>query len=137
MNDFILDASFGLRWCFEDESAVGTEAVLTLLQNHKCAAWVPDIFPFEMLNGLGKGIVRGRLGRNDALLLWREILALPIRTVPVSGNEALLDLALEHNLSIYDSCYLNLAIRLAFPLATADGKLQSAANLRGIKTIKP
>jgi hypothetical protein len=33
MKEFVLDASFALRGCFEDESTVQTESVLTLLQN--------------------------------------------------------------------------------------------------------
>ena len=137
MNDLVLDASFGLRWCFEDESTPGTEAVLTLLQNQKCAAWTPDIFGFEMLNGLGKGIARGRIDRNKALLLLREIHELPIRTVAIAPNEQLLALALQRNLSVYDASYLSLALTLSLPLATADGKLRNAAEVRGIEIIKP
>ena len=53
--DFILDASFALHWCFEDEATPASEAVLTQLQDQKDTASVPDIWALEILNGLGKG----------------------------------------------------------------------------------
>jgi hypothetical protein len=40
---FVLDASFALRWCFDDEATAETESVLTLLENQEATAWVPGI----------------------------------------------------------------------------------------------
>ncbi len=69
MKELVLDASFALRWCFEDETTTETESLLTMLQNQKASAWVPSIWQYEMLNGLGKGVTRERLSRNKAFLL--------------------------------------------------------------------
>lgn len=69
MREFILDASFALCWCFEDEATTETESLLTRLQDQEATAWVPGIWPHEMLNGLGKGITRGRVERQKAFLL--------------------------------------------------------------------
>lgn len=100
MNDeFVLDASFSLHWCFEDEATEHTEAVLTALQDQRAVAWVPAIWAHEILNGLGKGVTRGRVGRQKAFLFWREIRELPVRVVDTPIDERLLELALEHNLS--------------------------------------
>ena len=90
-----------------------------------------------MLNGLGKGVVRNRLSRNKASLLWQEIQALPIRVVEVPGNDSLLDLAITHNLAVYDASYLSLAQLRAIPLATVDGKLQAVTENNGIQVIRP
>jgi hypothetical protein len=38
-----------------------------------------------MLNGLGKGVARGRLSRDKAFLFWQEIQELPVRLVDVPG----------------------------------------------------
>ena len=40
-----------------------------------------------MLNGLGKGVTRGRLTRDKALLFWQEVQALPVRVADVAVNE--------------------------------------------------
>jgi predicted nucleic acid-binding protein len=100
--EFVLDASFTLHWCFEDEATPASDAVLTRLQNQTDSAWVPGIWPHELLNGLGKGITRKRVERQKAFSLWQEIRALPICVIEVPVDEALLYLALHHNLAVYD-----------------------------------
>lgn len=137
MSEFILDASFALRWCFEDEATAQTESTLTNLQDQEAVAWVPAIWRHEMLNGLGKGVTRSRLTRDKALLFWQEIQALPIRVVDIAVDETLLELALKHNLAVYDASYLSLAQARRLPLATVDVKLQQAAESVGIQIIRP
>ena len=83
-----------------------------------------------MLNGPGKGVTRGRLTRDKALLFWQEVQSLPVRVADVAVNETLLELALKHNLAVYDDCYLSLTQARRLPLATVDGKLQQASVLR-------
>lgn len=137
MREFILDASFALCWCFEDEATAQTESTLTTLQNQEAIAWVPPIWRYEMLNGLGKGVTRGRLNRDKAFLFWQEIQALPVRIADVAVNETLLELALKHNLAVYDASYLSLAQARKLPLATVDGKLQQAAESVGMQVLRP
>jgi predicted nucleic acid-binding protein len=115
VREFILDASFALCWCFEDEATAQTDSALTSLQNQEAIAWSPTIWRYEMLNGLGKGVVRVRLTRDKARLFWQEVQALPIRIIDVAVNETLLDLALNHDLAVYDACYLSLAQARARP----------------------
>jgi predicted nucleic acid-binding protein len=136
-DEFVLDASFSLHWCFEDEATDATDSLLTALQDQKAVAWAPGIWRLEVLNGLGKGVARGRSGRDKAFLFWREMRALPIRIVEVPPDEQLLELALEHNLAVYDASYLSLALARKLPLATVDGKLQQAAQLCGLGVIRP
>ena len=130
MSDFVLDASFALRWCFEDEATEGTESLLNMLQDQEGTAWVPEIWSQEVLNGLGKGVTRGRIPREKAVLFWQELRA---RIVGVPVDEKLLELAVQHNLAIYDANYLSLALTLKLPIATGDDKLQQAALREGIK----
>ena len=137
MTEFVLNASFALCWCFEDEATKETEAALTALQNQESVAWVPQIWRHEMLNGLGKGVARGRLERGKAFLFWQELHALPIRVVTVPVDERLLELELKHNLAVYDASYLSLVQARNLPLATVDGKLQEAAEGAGIQVIRP
>jgi len=92
VREFVLDASFALRWCFEDEATEGSESVLTLLQNQEGTAWAPGIWPHEMLNGLGKGVTRGRVEREKAFLFWQEMMELPVRVVEIPVDLKLLEL---------------------------------------------
>jgi predicted nucleic acid-binding protein len=137
VSEFVLDASFALRWCFEDEATAETEALLTALQNQEALAWVPGIWRYEILNGLGKGVVRERLSRSKAFLLWQELLALPIHTVEVPIDERLLELSIQHNLAVYDASYLSLTQSRQLPMATVDGKLQKTTESLGFRIIKP
>ena len=75
--------------------------------------------------------------RDKALLFWQEIQALPIRVVDIAVDETLLELALKHNLAVYDASYLSLAQARRLPLATVDGKLQQVAESVGIQIIRP
>jgi predicted nucleic acid-binding protein len=137
VREFVLDASFALRWCFEDEATAETEAVLTLLQNQQGTAFVPGIWRYEMLNGLGKGVTRGRLDRNKAFSLWREIQELPVRLVDVAVDEKLLEVALQHSLAVYDASYLSLVLARELPIATVDGKLQQTAQSLELAVMMP
>lgn len=135
--DFVLDASFTLHWCFEDEATPASDGVLTNLQNQADLAWVPSIWPLELLNALGKGVMRSRVDRHKAFSLWQEIRALPIHISDVPVDETLLDLSLKHNLAVYDASYLSLAASQSLPLATSDDKLAAAAQNAGIQLLRP
>lgn len=137
MKEFVLDASFALRWCFEDETTAYTESILKLLEDQEALAWVPDIWRYEILNALRKAIKRERLTQHRALLLWQEIQALPIRVIDVAVDEKLLEVALKYDLAVYDASYLLLADSRRIELATVDGKLLRAAAGIGIKVIRP
>ncbi len=137
MNELVLDASFALRWCFEDEATASTELLLTALQNQEKTAWAPSIWRYEMLNGLGKGVSRGRLARDKAFLFWKELQELPVNITEVPVDDKLLELALKHNLAVYDASYLSLAESRRLAIATVDGKLQQAAESIGLSVIRP
>ncbi|MDQ2712937.1 MAG: type II toxin-antitoxin system VapC family toxin [Acidobacteriota bacterium] len=66
---------------------------------------MPGSWPYELLNGLDKGVSRGRLKPKKAFLLWQEIRALPIHIINVPVNEKLLELALQHHVALYDASY--------------------------------
>lgn len=93
--------------------------------------------PHELLKALGKGVTRKRIDQQKALRLLREIWALPIRVLDIPVDEKLLDLALRHNLAIYDASYLSLALAQGMPIATGDAKLQAAARAVGVGILQP
>jgi predicted nucleic acid-binding protein len=137
VTQFVLDASFALHWCFEDEATSASDAILTQLETQQATAWVPAIWPHDVLNALGKGVTRGRVERQKAFLFWQEIRTLPIRVVDVAANQKLLELALQHDLAVYDASYLSLAIARGLSIATGDRKLRTASETVGLAIIAP
>jgi predicted nucleic acid-binding protein len=68
--------------------------------------------------------------------VWKRLL-LPIRQVAIGSIPQLLQLAVEQDLSIYDTCYFQAALVSGLQLATNDKKLRAAAESRGVTTIEP
>ncbi len=68
---------------------------------------------------------------------YPEIRTLPIHVVDVAANQKLLELALQHNLAVYDASYLSLAIARGLSIATGDRKLRTASESVGLAIIAP
>jgi len=63
---------------------------------------------------------------------------LPVRTVTLSKQDCfnrISSLARSHMLTVYDATYLDLAMRMALPLASLDTALRRAAGTLGIRLL--
>ncbi len=133
MRGFVLDASVTLAWAFREELNTYTRGVLKRLQQSQ--AWVPSLWPLEVANALLVAERRGRLNRGEMQRFLTFLQELPIAVEPLLRSRAfgdLIPLAREQGLSVYDATYLDLAMRLALPLATQDGALRAAASRVGV-----
>jgi predicted nucleic acid-binding protein len=82
------------------------------------------------MHGLIMAVRRSRIDRELVTRFVRALAALPIRIEPPHAPAAwdvVIQMAAEHQLTIYDAAYLELAQRTGLPLATLDGDLQKAA----------
>lgn len=140
MTRFVLDASVALSWCFPDEAGGYADKVLEWLAvshepSEPVVAMVPVMWSLEVGNALLVGERRGRLKEAQSMRVIGYLQALNI-IIDDAGQERTfgitLSLAREHNLSTYDAAYLELAMRLAVPLATQDKKLLVAAQNSGV-----
>jgi len=136
MARLVLDSSIALSWCLPDENA--TEQI-----QHQVAtsgAIAPAHWPLEIANALLMAERRQRIDagfRNAAL---RDLASLPIALDAETSARAwdeTLSLAETYRLTAYDAAYLELAQRLALPLATLDAELRVAAQALGIKAPLP
>jgi len=134
---FVLDASYALTRCFPDRATPGTDAALQRMESHTDTATVPWVWQVEVANALGKAVSRAKSPLPRALESWDELLLLPIRQVAVGNVPELLTLAVKHNLSVYDTCYLQLALISNLPMATNDEKLKRAAEASGLVVMVP
>ena len=137
MSLFVLDASYALTWCFPDRSTANTDAALQRMESHSDTARVPWVWQVEVANALGKAVSRAKIPLPRALEIWDELLLLPIRQVGIRSIPELMTLAVKHNLSVYDTCYLQLALISNLPIATNDEKLKRAAEASGLVAIVP
>ena len=82
---------------------------------------------------------RQRVSVEEFEEIMGSIRALPI-TVDPPSTATVLDLpalALKHQLTVYDTAYLELAIRCKLPIATRDNALKRAMTSCGIETVEP
>ena len=112
---FVLDASLAISWCFPDdptENTVYSREILELLET--ADAVVPEIWPFEIANGIYVSFCRRkRIGEDQVRKYVDLVSSLPIRVERRSWMEifSLESLARKHNLAAYDIAYLELAKR--------------------------
>ena len=126
--DFVVDNSVVMAWCFKDETSQYADFVLEKLYEVK--TFVPSIWPLEVVNVLLVAERRNRLSQTDSIRFLTLLSQLPIvvEYVPsVIMMKELLLLARANNLSSYDASYLDLAMRKGFPLATLDDNLIRSA----------
>ena len=128
---FVLDNSVACGWFLENQATPYSDAIIGRLRDER--AVVPALWELEFGNVLRTACLRQRMTAEAAQRVVAQIVSLPIdvdrQAVPVSE---ILGLALRFGLSSYDAAYLELALRLQLPLATADGPLRDAALASGV-----
>lgn len=133
---FVLDASVALAWLLPDES---TAAARTLLDRSVGeGAVAPSIWPIELASALLTAQRRKRISPQNRRMLLERLAALPVAcdAPPTFATlQTLADLANEHGISVYDACYLGLALDQGLSLATFDGALRAAASRAGVATL--
>ena len=134
----VVDSSVALAWIYDDAATPATVGVLeTVCRN---GAWVPSIWHLEVANVLEMSVRRGRItgAFRDAALA--DLALLPIQADLETQERAWSDtarLAASHRLTLYDAAYLELAKRLAAPIATLDRDLAGAAEAEGVLLVIP
>jgi predicted nucleic acid-binding protein len=129
----VIDASLTMTWYFEDEATPAAEEVLDAVAEQ--GAVVPPLWRLEVANAFQSGIKRRRI---DAAYRDASLADLERLPIAIDGDTdahiwtATLRLADRYALTIYDACYLELALRLNLPLATLDQELRVAAAALGL-----
>ncbi|HEY1895417.1 MAG TPA: type II toxin-antitoxin system VapC family toxin [Terracidiphilus sp.] len=124
---FVLDASVTLTWAFPDEWHKTAQRAKSVLESPNGAALVPSLWWFEVRNILVVNERRGRIRPEGTTYFLQQLSEMNIETVPITDEAALLELARQKKLSVYDSAYLAIAMENNIPLSTLDEKLISAA----------
>jgi predicted nucleic acid-binding protein len=130
----VLDASVALAAVLPDEADASVASAIMARVTDE-AAVVPALWHIEVGNALLVQERRGRLMPGVAKRIIQHLRRMPITTdaeTPLHAWDASFVLAAELGLTLYDACYLELAIRAVLPLASFDAALRRAAVSRGV-----
>lgn len=132
---FVLDASVVLAWLLPDERSDAARRIIVRAAHER--PYAPSLLMLEVGNALLQAERRSRLPRVTRLELLDAFTSLPIALEPVSA-EAMLraaEVAAAHSLTIYDACYLELAVLRRCALASFDAALLAAARSEGVAVL--
>ena len=131
MKKYILDASVGAKWFFQEDLDEKARSFDRLLRTKEIAILVPEIFYPEIANTCWKRVRRGILSHADAWDAFDRLMTLPLESHSVRElSEGALDNALEYSISVYDALYLTLAEIYFASFVTADEGLLKACRGR-------
>jgi predicted nucleic acid-binding protein len=132
----VVDSSAALAWVLPGEATAATDALLATIGD--TGAVVPGLWPLEVANVLWSSERRGRITLAERMQSLGILAELPIqiddRTAALAFGPTSA-LAAGRDLTIYDACYLELALRLGLPLASLDKRLCQAARAAGVALI--
>lgn len=131
---FVADASVAIAWVHPTQATPETDAMLDRLAAGDSLV-VPALWPLEVANALTVLRRRRKLTPDEARTAIEIIRDLPV----VIDHEAaaiaftrLAELASEHELTVYDATYIELATRRQLPLASNDTRMKLAAVRSGV-----
>ena len=79
---------------------------------------------------------RGRISPQQVLATLADTVALAIEIDENHNEASILSLTRQHELSVYDAAYLEVALRRNLPLATLDRRLREAAETMGVAVVR-
>ncbi len=132
--NWVMDCSIAAALGLPDELSSKAERFLEALMAEG-EAWVPPLWWYEISNVLVTAKQRKRLTQARVLNLADLYASLPIRTDAAPSSSvagAIVQLAIDCEISSYDAAYLELACRLGAGLATLDEDLERAARKSGV-----
>lgn len=128
---FVIDNSVVCGWLLAAQATEYSQAIADRLLGETAIA--PALLPLEYSNVLRSACRKGKLTAAVAQQALADLAQLPIRIDSQPINPAnLLALALRFDLTTYDACYLDLALREQIPIATQDAALAEAAIRAGV-----
>lgn len=129
MTLIVLDASVAVAWALPSQSTRAADDLARRRAELRLAA--PGIFWLEVRNALLAFERRGRInsGVVDAEL---AVFDASVAAIDDGAPEDIFALARAERISVYDACYLELALRVGAELASRDAALLAAGARRGV-----
>lgn len=123
-----MDASDALALVLAEDEGDDVAALLQSIMEQNGQFYVPELFWYEVCNGLLSAERQGRIDSDATKAAIAELGRLPIVCHPCGGEPFLTmvsELARKHGLTYYDAVYLELALRHQARLKSYDRHLVS------------
>ena len=134
MKALVIDGSTAIGFLMQDEQDADALKSLAIIESGT-PTYVPAYWCVEVANGLVMAERRKRASQADITEALNLVAALPVieddETARRVGSDTTA-LARQYGLTIYDACYLELAMRRGAALATSDHALAKAAKAAGV-----
>ena len=134
---FVVDASVGFAWVYEDQATPETDRLLNELAAGAVAV-VPAMWFLEVANVLLTAQRRHRLTPAQRRTALEKLGAMQFAVDDEGSRSAFgktSDLAEKYGLTVYDAHYLEVALRRKLPLGSRDDALRHAARRCGVKVL--
>ncbi len=122
INNIVIDASVIVKWFIDENDSDKAEIIKELFINEKINIVVPSLLYYEVLNALKYS----KLFRLDELNLVGESIenyGFDFIVIKDEIREKMVEIAINHDISIYDASYIALAEKFNTHLITADEKI--------------
>lgn len=120
MIQYVIDSSVLLKWFVDEEDS----EIARHLQEDQYDLSAPDLLLPESGNILWKKVQRAELTLAEARLVMKGIEKQPINIFPSElVIESALEIAVDSGRTVYDACYIALAMLNACQVVTADQRL--------------
>lgn len=119
----VIDASFILAFLLKDEYSKKVDDIFLSFRKDAIGLISTDLIDFELCNGLLEAKKQKRISKKETEILIEKFENLHIEKRRVD-NQRVLDVAVNHGLTFYDSSYLALARELHLPLLSLDKHLK-------------
>ncbi len=132
---FVADASVAIAWVHPAQATNQTASMLDAIADGATLE-VPALWSLEVANALIVLVRRRRLVEDERLAALGWLRGLRVRVdheMSAVAFSRLSELAVTHQLSVYDAAYLELAVRRKLLLGCKDGPLRAAATQAGVR----
>lgn len=127
MNHYIIDASVVIQRFIQQEYTSQVRILFNrLLEGDRF--YIPEFGLLECTNVIWKQVRFYGLSKEQAQLLIQDLQSIPFHIISTRDLlSSALNIGLTHQLAIYDSLYIALALQLNYPLITLDNRQLDAA----------
>ena len=137
MTAFVMDASVTAAWLLPDQASEHTRRLYAAIRRDEVEPQAPNAWQWECASILANGVRSGRIPSSAVEGLWSVLDAIRHRVelhdLAPAQHKAVLAVAIDAGVSLYDAGYLWLARSLDLPLATFDEQLIQAAPQAGVR----
>ncbi|MEB3278259.1 MAG: type II toxin-antitoxin system VapC family toxin [Lyngbya sp.] len=135
MNHYIIDASIVIQRFIQQKYTPQVRILFNrLLEGDQF--YIPEFCLLECTNVIWKQVRFYGLPESQAQLLIQDLQSIPFNITSVNHLlYSALDIGLTHQLAIYDSLYIALALELDYPLITVDDRQSNTAINCGVTLI--